>query len=429
MAANAQNLLVNPSFETWEAGAPTGWTIVAPTAATSEANFTTINDGATSLKVIGGTATYSINQTIPVTIGKTYTLSMSYYIEAGDGTDARLWCNLKNGTVYLTEAELTTAGILEKLKGPGGSAATFYFPDVKGSWQTYTTDFVVPAGVTDFNFEFRTYKSPAIVYWDNMFFGEKDFTPPTINTSVGLLNNLSYDKGNGPSSEQSFSVSGESLTSDIVITPSSTNLQISKTSGAGFSSNPITLTQSAGSVAATTIYVRLKAGLNFADYTENLAITTTNGTTKNVACAGTVVGPTITASTTSLSIFSYNRGAGPSSSKSFSVSGVLLEDYIVVTPAANYEISTNNSNFISTPITLTPIAETVPGTTIYVRLKAGLTPGAYSESVTLTSTNAVTKTIACSGNVLGPNVVSSASSLTGFNYAADSARQINNHLR
>lgn len=172
------NLLTNPSFETWTNGtAPDGWNLPVNTYATVSQNTTLFNDGISSLKVtpapVAYGGTYSINQFIPVTVGKTYILKISYYIETGDGTDARIWCNFKNGAVYLTDAEMTSAGLLEKLKGPGGSSATFYFPDVKGSWQTYTTEFVAPSGVTDFGFEFRTYKEPAIVYWDNMFFGEK----------------------------------------------------------------------------------------------------------------------------------------------------------------------------------------------------------------------------------------------------------------
>ena len=179
LVAQAQtNLLVNPGFETWTNGtAPDGWVLPVNTYATVSKNTTLFNEGTSSLKVTAGPVatggTYTINQLIPVTPGKTYTLSMSYYIATGDNTDARIWCNFKNGATFLTDAEMTTAGLLEKLKGPGGSAATFYFPDVKGSWQTYTAEFVAPAGVTDFNFEFRTYKEPAVVNWDKMFFGEK----------------------------------------------------------------------------------------------------------------------------------------------------------------------------------------------------------------------------------------------------------------
>ncbi|MDZ7795854.1 MAG: hypothetical protein U5N56_01910 [Candidatus Marinimicrobia bacterium] len=54
-----------------------------------------------------------------------------------------------------------------------------------------------------------------------------------------------------PSLEQSFTVSGEQLTDDITLTPP-TNYEISTGSGVGFSpTDPITLTQSSGSVAST----------------------------------------------------------------------------------------------------------------------------------------------------------------------------------
>lgn len=196
--AQAQNLLVNPSFETWTAGAPTGWTITTPANAAAEENAVTIKDGAKSLKAIGGTGTYAIYQLVPVTPGKTYTLTMSYFIEGGDGTDARIWSNFKIGTAYLTDAEMTSAGLLEKLKGPGGSAATFYFPDVKSAWQTYTVEFVAPAGVTEFNMEFRTYKSPAVVYWDNMFFGEKTTgtSTPSANPFNAFVSGKSLELNN-----------------------------------------------------------------------------------------------------------------------------------------------------------------------------------------------------------------------------------------
>lgn len=166
------NLLVNPSFENWTAGAPDGWTISSPANGAASETTVQFNHGSKSLLATGGSGTYGIYQSIPVTPGKSYTLTMSYYIQDGDGTDARIWSNFKIGTTFLSDAVLTTAGILEKLKGPGGSSS--YFPDEKGSWKTYTIDNITaPADVTHFNFEFRTYKTPAIVYWDNMFFGEK----------------------------------------------------------------------------------------------------------------------------------------------------------------------------------------------------------------------------------------------------------------
>jgi len=191
--AQAQtNLLVNPGFETWEAGLPTSWTIAGTTKGIVSENATTIAEGTKSLKSTECTATYAIYQTVSVTPGKTYTLSMSYYIEAGDATDARIWCNFKNGTLFMAEADLIATGLYTKLRGPGceNLSGSLFFPDVKGSWQTYTIEFVAPANVTDFNFEFRTYKAPAIVYWDKMFFGEKTgtgFSNATANSTKFTL--------------------------------------------------------------------------------------------------------------------------------------------------------------------------------------------------------------------------------------------------
>jgi len=115
---------------------------------------------------------------------------MDYYIENGDGTDARIWsdwCNL-TGTTY-TYATLSHADSV-LLTEPG--AGQNYFPDVRGVWHTYTCDVTAPATtggtsnlpITSMSFQFRTYKTPAVVDWDNMYFGVK----PTG------LNSLAADK-------------------------------------------------------------------------------------------------------------------------------------------------------------------------------------------------------------------------------------------
>ncbi|MBN2765805.1 MAG: carbohydrate binding domain-containing protein [Paludibacteraceae bacterium] len=160
------NLLVNPGFETWTNNVPDGWTIQAPDKGTVTGDATILNEGTKSLKIVT-TGTFPMWQSVPVTAGKTYTLSMSYYIVSGDGSDARIWSNFKNGTAFLTADELGTE-LNSQLKGPDN----LYFADERGSWKTYSLEFVAPSMATDFNFEFRTYTA-ATVYWDNMFFGEK----------------------------------------------------------------------------------------------------------------------------------------------------------------------------------------------------------------------------------------------------------------
>ena len=112
-----------------------------------------------------GTVNWS--QTVSITGGKKYQLTMSYYILSGDGTDARIWSNFKKGETFYTDTELIATGYFSAFKGPGNANASgsSYFPDEKGAWKTYTTEFTAPADVTGFDFQFRTYRA-AVVYWD-----------------------------------------------------------------------------------------------------------------------------------------------------------------------------------------------------------------------------------------------------------------------
>ncbi len=179
------NLLVNPSFETWADGKPTGWAVpVTPShasAITVTQEQTIVSNGASSFKVVtDNSQNPAYQQVVPVTVGKTYTISIDYYIVAGDGSDARIWSNFKNGATFLSDTQLGTT-LVNALKGPGGTSS--YFPDVKGSWQTYTVDVVAPSDVTDFAFEVRSYKNSTVIF-DNMFFGEKITSTKEVSSDV-----------------------------------------------------------------------------------------------------------------------------------------------------------------------------------------------------------------------------------------------------
>jgi len=244
-------------------------------------------------------------------------------------------------------------------------------------------------------------------------------TTPVITPLTNLLTGFNYNKASGPSAEQSFVVSGSKLNSDIVVTPP-TNFQISRTSGSGFISTPISLTQSSGTVDATNIYVRLKAGLNAGDYADSIGISSTSATFKSVMCKGTVTGATIIASISSLSDFSYLKGAAISQSKSFTISGSLLEAGVYIVPPSYYEVSTDNSTFVSTSLLLTPKNGTLDSTIIYVRLVAGLAVDDYSGYIMLSTTNGITKDIACTGSVLGTKITTHNYPITSLNYVYNS---------
>jgi hypothetical protein len=130
------------------------------------------------------------------------------------------------------------------------------------------------------------YNSGSYRSWgiDNLSISEA--TAPEVTVSPSTLSGFSYTEGEGPSGEQTFNVTGTNLTADISIS-APTNYEISETSGSGFGST-ITLTQSGGNVAETTIYVRLKSGLAVGSYNEDITVSSNDAIDKTVTCTGTV---------------------------------------------------------------------------------------------------------------------------------------------
>lgn len=144
-----------------------------------------------------------------------------------------------------------------------------------------------------------------------------------VNMSTNVLNGFAYTAGSGPSAEQSFTVSGSGLTTNISITPP-TDYEISTGTGAAFvSTNPVTLAQSGGVVNNTGIYVRLKQGLVAGNYNENIGIASAGANSGIINCSGTVVAnPTVTLTDVTDPIL--NTVQGSPVSQTINVSGVNL---------------------------------------------------------------------------------------------------------
>ena len=297
----------------------------------------------------------------------------------------------------------TTAISPYNVLGGNATAANGTYTNLNGTFGTY--------GITNSN-----------LIGSNRFFvlGQG---APTITLSNSSLSGFSYPFGMGPSTEQSFTVSGINLVNNISITPA-TDYEISTTSGGLFvATNPITLTVSGGSVATTTIYVRLKSGLAIGTYSNSEIITaSSSGATNNtVTCSGTVgSAPSITVSPTSLSGFTYVYTKGPTTQQTFTVSGTSLAGNVIVTPPSDYQISTTSgSGYVSTPITLTPTSGTLSSTTIYVIMPSGLGVGSHNQNITATSAGATDKTVALAGTVTpAPTLTTATSYLAGFIYTA-----------
>jgi len=114
----------------------------------------------------------------------------------------------------------------------------------------------------------------------------------------------------------------------------------------------------------------------------------------------TVSTPTISLTPTTLTNFTYISGSGPSEEQTFIVSGTNLAGDISIAAPTNYEISKTSGSGYTSPLNFTQSGGSVSSTTVYVRLKAGLSAANYnSEVITATSTGATDKTVTCSGSV------------------------------
>ena len=155
-------------------------------------------------------------------------------------------------------------------------------------------------------------------------------TVPKI-TASGTLTGSNYVYGNGPGTVKTFDVSGVgleagSLTFSVPTSPAQ-YFEVSTDNGSSWGSSK-TLTISAGTLSATTIKVRLKAGLEVGSYGAHTITISGGGAANNtsVTIAGTVSpaceDPTITgqptgatynmnATATALSVSATKNGSGP----------------------------------------------------------------------------------------------------------------------
>ena len=87
------------------------------------------------------------------------------------------------------------------------------------------------------------------------------------------------------SAEQSFSVSGTGLTGSLTVTPPA-GFEVSLTSGSAYGASA-TISAN-GTLASTTVYVRLPASATPGSYSGNVAVSGGSAATQNVAASGTV---------------------------------------------------------------------------------------------------------------------------------------------
>jgi endonuclease/exonuclease/phosphatase family metal-dependent hydrolase/uncharacterized protein YdeI (BOF family) len=112
---------------------------------------------------------------------------------------------------------------------------------------------------------------------------------PTINATVDSLKGFLTNDGT-PSASKSYIVSGSKLTNDLVIT-APTAFEISTNNATGYAAS-LTLTQTNGTIASTTIYARLK-GTPQGSFTGNITHISASTPSKNIVLEGKVNPPAI----------------------------------------------------------------------------------------------------------------------------------------
>ena len=220
--------------------------------------------------------------------------------------------------------------------------------------------------------------------------------PVVITPSVTTLTGFTYVQGSGPSLQQTFTVAGTGLTAGVIVTAPS-GYEISLISGTFTGATTFTIPQTGGTLAATSVYLRLMSGLTAATYNGNITLASAGGTTKTVALTGSVTTPLgISVAPSALTGFSYRLGAGPSPAQSFTLTYNGAASIIVVTVPTGFEVASTLAGIYSSYLVL---QAGTANATVYVRLQTGFAVSTYSGNVTV-SCLTYTGQVAVTGNVL-----------------------------
>lgn len=224
-------------------------------------------------------------------------------------------------------------------------------------------------------------------------------TGPTLSATPTTVSGFLQFVGT-PSAEQTVDVSGMDLTADAVITVTSGDYEISSTTGTGFGTS-VTLPYGTGTIAPTTIYIRLNGGAVANPSNGELTITSAGATDVVVALEGEILPltPSVIVSETTITGFSHFVGT-PSAADSFMVEGFNLTDDITVSVPTNFEVSETLGGTYGASVTLTQSGGTVASTKVYVRLNGPAKNLNQVGDVTISSTDATDQTIALTGETL-----------------------------
>lgn len=203
-----------------------------------------------------------------------------------------------------------------------------------------------------------------------------------------------------PSSEQSLTISGGNLTSDISVTAPN-GYEVSLISSSGFT-NSVILPHVAGTVDPTQVYVRLNhnvAGVLVAD----LILATVGISNVLVPLSGSVeepAQPLLAVTPLTLNAFAQNLGF-PSSTQIVTVGGENLNSDVTITTNSNFFISTSIAGPFSQSIVLNQNQGYLDPTQIFVHLNA-TTEGSSNGLMTVSTVGTNNVVINLTGESIQP---------------------------
>jgi hypothetical protein len=202
---------------------------------------------------------------------------------------------------------------------------------------------------------------------------------PTI-TASGSVTARSTTYGTA-SAAASFTVSGSSLTGNLTVTPPA-GFQTSLTEDSGYGSST-TITAS-GTLASTTVFVRLAAATTPGSYSGNISIAGGGATSQSIAVPSSAVA-TKALSVTGLTGTSkvYNRSTAASASGTAALSGVVGSDAVSLSGSPAFAFASAN---VGTGITINTTGYTLTGANAvnYTLTQPSLSANITTKALTIT---------------------------------------------
>ena len=218
-----------------------------------------------------------------------------------------------------------------------------------------------------------------------------------ITTSLGTIPDFGQILLGDTSKPASYTVSGQNLTSNILLTaPSGFYLSTDFIDYFG----QVALPRVGSTVDPTTVYV-VFAPTVATTYTGLILHSSSGASDLSVSVSGTGINPPTAAITVNQTVLHFGgiKVGVNSASQIDTVSGANLSANIVITAPSGFGVSTDNSTFTSS-VTLTQVAGTVAKTAIFIRFSPVAYQN-YSGNVTHTSTGAAEQDIAVDGVGIG----------------------------